>query len=160
MLLKSRESSFVSKKGDVIALVSRPKSLLRLLLEQIRGVRRIFRLPHRPDRVQSPSTSYASERWFDAVTSATIIFVGLVMLFIPMWWLEGVDDGYVQLGIITGFVFLFSVLLFGATTSSTRGFEVLAATAAYAAVLAVFLQGNNSSSPASALTTNGTASRT
>jgi len=135
------EQAFIDHEGDTIAVVSKQKSLLRLLLERFQPMRSLFRVGGRADRVDSECTKYYSDRWFDTATTAAIIVVGLMMLFAPMWWLNGETDGYKRLGIITGFVILFSVLLFGATTSSTKGFEVLAATAAYAAVLAVFLQG-------------------
>lgn len=92
---------------------------------------RLFRVRHRADRVRSNTTRYYSDRWFDVFTSGVIIAGGLVMLFVPIWWLNSVSDSRKRLAIITGFVFLFAVLLFGATTSATKGFEVLAATAAY-----------------------------
>ena len=64
------------------------------------------------------------------------------MLTGPLWWLqEGMVQGYDRtalLGLITGFLVLFTSLL--GTVTVAQPFEVLAATAAYAAVLMVFLQ--------------------
>lgn len=127
------EREFVAETndGDLITLVDRPKSLLRQCLQRFTGTVRLFRVRDRADRVRSSTTRYYSDRWFDTFTSAVIISGGLVMLFVPIWWLNSVTDSRKRLGIITGFVFLFAFLLFGATTSATKGFEVLAATAAY-----------------------------
>ena len=52
--------------------------------------------------------------------------------------MQNVADNNDRLGIITGFVILFTLLMAGATIN--RPFEVVAATAAYAAVLMVFMQ--------------------
>jgi len=60
------------------------------------------------------------------------------MLLAPLWWMQNVADNNDRLGIITGFVILFTLLMAGATIN--RPFEVVAATAAYAAVLMVFMQ--------------------
>lgn len=64
--------------------------------------------------------------------------MGLVMLLAPMWWLEYASDGDTRLKIITGFLCVFICLMSTATVN--RPFEVVAATAAYAAVLMVFMQ--------------------
>lgn len=64
--------------------------------------------------------------------------LGLVMLYGPMWWLNYVFDDAKRLAIITVFVFLFTVAL--SLIGSGRPFETLAAAAAYAAVLMVFMQ--------------------
>jgi hypothetical protein len=60
------------------------------------------------------------------------------MLLAPLWWLEDVSDSKDRLKIITGFVILFISLMTVATIN--RPFEVVASTAAYAAVLMVFMQ--------------------
>ncbi|KAF2173237.1 hypothetical protein M409DRAFT_17182 [Zasmidium cellare ATCC 36951] len=141
------EREFVAEQndGDLITLVDKPKSLLRQFLQRFTGTVRLFRVRQRADRIRSSTTRYYSDRWFDTFTSAVIIAGGLVMLFVPIWWLNSVVENSKRLGINTGFVFLFAVLLFGATTNATKGFEVLAATAAYAAVLMVYLQNGSSS---------------
>jgi hypothetical protein len=74
-------------------------------------------------------------RWF---ADSVIIFLGLVMLYGPMWWLQWVDDDVKRLAIITCFVFVFAMGL--RLMSTMRPFEALAATAAYAAVLMVYMQ--------------------
>ena len=60
------------------------------------------------------------------------------MLLGPMWWLNFVMDDAKRSGIITVFVFFFAIGL--SLIGSGRPFETLAATAAYAAVLMVFMQ--------------------
>jgi hypothetical protein len=68
----------------------------------------------------------------------TIILMGLVMLLAPLWWLEKVSSSETRLKIITGFIIVFMVAMSTATVN--RPFEVVASTAAYAAVLMVFMQ--------------------
>jgi hypothetical protein len=75
---------------------------------------------------------------FERFTTLGIIFTGLVMLLAPMWWLECVEDRTSRLKIITGFVVVFILAMTMATIN--KPFEVVAATAAYAAVLMVFMQ--------------------
>lgn len=65
----------------------------------------------------------------ESCARSVIITTGLVMLIAPQWWLLFVQDRRVQLGIITGFIILFLVLV--ATVTGARPFESLAATAAY-----------------------------
>lgn len=64
--------------------------------------------------------------------------MGLIMLLAPMWWLDHVSDSEVRLGIITVFLTAFVGVMSTATVH--RPFEVVAASAAYAAVLMVFMQ--------------------
>jgi preprotein translocase subunit SecD len=56
----------------------------------------------------------------------------------PLWILAEVSNPMHRLGIITGFIALFFVLVKVATRA--RIFDALAAAAAYSAVLMVFLQ--------------------
>jgi hypothetical protein len=70
-----------------------------------------------------------------------IILGGLAMLLSPLWWLEYVLDSVKRLQIITGFVCVFCLLMTMSEIKSPR--EVVAASAAYAAVLMVFMQIEN-----------------
>ena len=66
------------------------------------------------------------------------------MLVGPLWWLQYLsarNNAEYRLAVITGFLVLFTILLSILTVA--RPFEVLAATAAYAAVLMVFIQISN-----------------
>jgi uncharacterized membrane protein len=88
--------------------------------------------------MKSAATAYSSDQAFEQFTTLGIIFLGLIMLLAPMWWLECVSDSKARLRIITGFVVVFILAMTTATIN--RPFEVVAATAAYAAVLMVFMQ--------------------
>ena len=63
------------------------------------------------------------------------------MLVGPLWLLQHLSAQQARLAVITGFLILFTILLSILTVA--RPFEVLAATAAYAAVLMVFMQISN-----------------
>ena len=123
------EQGFV-RQGDVVALVGRVKSPLRLLLEQFQPLltSRPFKVRLRSDHVKSTTTSYYSNARFDAFVTGVLIFLGLLLLLGPMWTLQFVRGGVKRLGIITGFILLFASLLTSATVA--KPFEVLAAVAA------------------------------
>lgn len=89
-------------------------------------------------RSSSETTHYASDEAFANLSTGAIIFLGLGMLLGPIWWLEYVSDSKVRLGVISGFLAFFMVLMSLATVN--RPFEVVASSAAYAAVLMVFMQ--------------------
>ena len=69
---------------------------------------------------------------------ALISAAGLIMLVAPLWVLNFIEGSVVRLGVITAFITVFFILAALATTA--RVFETLAATAAYSAVLMVFVQ--------------------
>ncbi|KAF2635322.1 hypothetical protein P280DRAFT_411735 [Massarina eburnea CBS 473.64] len=85
-----------------------------------------------------PTTIYSSNARFDAFTNICILFSGLVMLLVPMWWLENISDSEKRLKVITGFVTVFMGMMSLGVVG--RPFEVVAATAVYAAVLMVFMR--------------------
>lgn len=85
----------------------------------------------------SADTRYSSNARFEAFTKIMMILGGLLMLLAPIWWLEFVSDIKVRLGVITGFLCVFISVM---ATATSRPFEAVAATAAYAAVLMVFMQ--------------------
>lgn len=60
------------------------------------------------------------------------------MLIGPIWALDKVGPNDIRLGIISGFIIVFYILVGIATTAKI--FESLAAVAAYSAVLMVFMQ--------------------
>lgn len=122
------EQEFVRKAGDVVALVARVKSPLRLLLEKFHSVLTcsMFRAKQRVD--QSFTTSCYSNEKFDAFVTAVLIFSGILLLLGPMWTLQCMTNNTKRLGVITAFILLFTSLLASATVA--KPFEVLAATAA------------------------------
>ena len=69
------------------------------------------------------------------------MLLGLAMLIGPLWWLQHIsqhDNPQYRLAVTTGFLVLFTFLLTLLTVA--KPFEVLAATAAYGALLMVFMQ--------------------
>lgn len=130
MAVAKEEQEFVRKAGDVVALVARVKSPLRLLLEKFSSVLTcsLFREGQRMDQIQSPTTSCYSNAKFDAFVTALLIFSGILLLLGPMWTLQYMTNNTNRLGVITTFILLFTSLLASATVA--KPFEVLAATAA------------------------------
>lgn len=88
------------------------------------------------------TTVYNKDRLLDKIMTVFTIIVGLAMLIGPLWILQHLSTEpsnlQVRLGVITGFVALFTILTSLFTVA--KAFEVLAATAAYGAVLMVFMQ--------------------
>lgn len=70
------------------------------------------------------------------------MILGLGMLIGPLWWLQNLSVHHanlqIRLGVITAFLILFATLI--SILAKARPFEVLAATAAYGAVLMVYMQ--------------------
>jgi len=139
--ITASETRFVKHKSDLISINERVRPPLGRWLEACRSLHtwRIFKAKFVEDlHVQSDATSYSSDHAFESFTTLSIIALGLSMLLAPLWWMQNVPNNNDRLGIITGFVILFTLLGTGATIN--RPFEVVAATAAYAAVLMVFMQ--------------------
>lgn len=88
--------------------------------------------------VKSESTTYFSDSRFEKLTNRSIILGGLIMLLTPLWLLEYYSGSKRRLGIITTFVVVFMLIM--STATINRPFEVVASSAAYAAVLMVFMQ--------------------
>ena len=139
--INSDEERSMLQEGDMFSMVSRLKTPLWLGAERWQWLRSLFRLTgKRKDRVDSIATLYHSNRGFEAFSTALVILCGLASLIGPLWWLNFVTQSTKRLGIITGFVCLFTTLLWSA--AGHRPFEILGATAAYAAVLMIFMQIN------------------
>ncbi|KAF2831562.1 hypothetical protein CC86DRAFT_140805 [Ophiobolus disseminans] len=135
------ETTFVQKTGDLITINVRNRPPLGRWIEECRGLRlwKIFRAkPVDGLHVQSEATVYSSDKAFERFTTISIIFGGLVMLLAPLWWLANVSASKTRLQIITGFLIVFASIM--AISTTNRPFEVVATTAAYAAVLMVFMQ--------------------
>ena len=142
--VEPKETNFIDVEGDLITLVARPRSLLFQGLEKIPLIRRLFREVPRGDRINDGATDYFSDERIELFGAAGVTTVGLALLLGPMWGLKSVDSSVTKLAIITGFIIVFALLLFCSTTNTrqTTSYEAIAATAVYAAVLAVFMQVN------------------
>lgn len=127
--------------GELFQIIGRPKTPLRWLLHKSRALRFLFPLKPRSNRLKSSATRYHSDIGFDNMVCGVTVTLGLGLLFAPMWCLHYVSNVDDMLGIITGFVALFTMWLYVA--AGPRQFEILLGTAAYAAVLYIYLQASN-----------------
>nr|KAK5443051.1 hypothetical protein LTR18_005728 [Exophiala xenobiotica] len=135
------ETKFVKHHEDLIPILTKGRSPLRHLVEKSRKFRSWGLFSISKEGGTSTSRFY-SGRKMDAFTNAIIIVLGLTMLLGPIWWLNSVQSADGKLGIITGFTFLFTVVL--VCSSVEQPFQILGGTAAYAAVLMVFMQTTSS----------------
>ena len=96
---------------------------------------------------ESPTTIYNSDSFMEKISTCITIALGLALLIGPLWLLQHFSTDTVRsnlsirLVIITCFLVVFAGLLSIITVA--RPFETLAATAAYGAVLMVFMQLNS-----------------
>ncbi|KAH7087193.1 hypothetical protein FB567DRAFT_602803 [Paraphoma chrysanthemicola] len=139
--INPKEAAFIQQEGDLIAINSRSRPPLGQWVEACQSLHlwKLFRAKFVPGlHVDSKATVYSSDSKFEGFTTVSIIATGLIMLLAPMWWLECISESENRLKIITGFICVFITIMSMATIN--RPFEVVAATAAYAAVLMVFMQ--------------------
>jgi hypothetical protein len=90
-----------------------------------------------PDALH-PTMSFYNDKVMDHFVSIVTISIGLVMLVVPIWVLQALGNASHKLGVITAFVL--ACLLLTSFAMTSRPLDALGATAAYAAVLMVFLQ--------------------
>ncbi|KIN05273.1 hypothetical protein OIDMADRAFT_78820, partial [Oidiodendron maius Zn] len=133
---------YLDEELDLFSLVPREKTSLRKLLDKSRVFRHLFLLrksktPELPLYNKS-WVHYFSDELMDRCVTMVIVSVGTLMLVAPMWILQALGSQQQKLWVITAFLLSFVVMISHATMA--RPFEILAATAAYAAVLTVFLQ--------------------
>ncbi|KAF2109647.1 hypothetical protein BDV96DRAFT_502346 [Lophiotrema nucula] len=130
------ETEYINQKNDLFQMVPTTPSPLRGLLE--RSTRfRLLKLWEKRS-VDDNTIHYISDRRIDLFVNMVTTLLGLAMLISPLWILAHVKPMASRLAIMTSFIFIFLLLV--RSLSAARPFEVLAATAAYAAVLVVFLQ--------------------
>ncbi|KAK1671996.1 hypothetical protein BDP55DRAFT_274936 [Colletotrichum godetiae] len=135
------EQDYLNHKNDLVALAQKEKTPLRQVID---GSLRLRTLPlwrHRENEGETydkEDVSHYSDKRMDSFASAVIIAVGVLMLITPIWILQALTDLKAKLAVITAFIFVFLLVLSLAMVA--KPFEALGATAAYAAVLMVFLQ--------------------
>jgi hypothetical protein len=138
------ETAYISKTSDLVQLVPKAITPLRQLLERSSRFRLSRLWAKRPPDLPTHSVSnsetvhYSSDARIDRYIGVTITVLGMGMLIAPLWVLAYTGAMWKRLCVITGFIVLFLCLV--AFTTVARPFESLAASAAYAAVLVVFLQ--------------------
>ncbi|KAK4142472.1 uncharacterized protein C8A04DRAFT_13182 [Dichotomopilus funicola] len=91
-----------------------------------------------PDNALHPTMTFYSDKVMDHFVSAVTIFIGVLMLVVPIWILQALGNASYKLGVITAFVL--TCLLLTSVAMTSRPLDALGVTAAYAAVLMVFLQ--------------------
>lgn len=139
--IKATEMEFIDQGHDLISINDHPSTPLGRILAATRLIRlsKFMQAKFIPGAHSSSQyTHYASDEALGHLSTYSIIFLGLGMLLGPIWWLENVTDSKKRLGVITGFLAVFMGLMSLATVN--RPFEVVASSAAYAAVLMVFMQ--------------------
>lgn len=106
------------------------------------SMRKFFcRIPSDRQNIDDGLTLWSNHNFDKRMERLSFFFIGLaglVMLIGPLWWLNYLPNPEARLGVITGFVVAFFVIVAKATTASV--YETLAAAAAYSAVLMVFMQ--------------------
>ncbi len=125
------EQTFVDRAGDVVAFIDDDATFVRRALERlIPGITgEIFASKQHEADPKAATTRFFDNDALESFSSTVIVAFGLGLLFGPMWWLSLVDDGSSKLGIITGFVIFFSVVVHVGTKAQPS--EVLGAAAAY-----------------------------
>ncbi|MCJ1432761.1 hypothetical protein MMC27_002118 [Xylographa pallens] len=138
--IREDEASFIEAEGDLVPVVPKIKVPLRRLIERS-DFMHLLRV-NKSNGPRSKTTIYTDDTRVDKVVTFTVMSTGLGMLIGPLWWLQQItaDESNLQsrLGIITGFIVCFAGILSIVTVA--KPFDVLAATAAYSAVLMVFMQ--------------------
>ncbi|KAL9076301.1 MAG: hypothetical protein Q9161_001017 [Pseudevernia consocians] len=152
-VIQREEKQFIHKDGDLIPVVPKIKTPLRRFIDRFETPRlwRLFRETNINQRLHRNSgdfgletTVYNKESVIDKAVTFVTMVIGVAMLVGPLWWLQHLsthNNLEARLAVITGFLVFFTLLLSILTVA--QPFEVLAATAAYGAVLMVFMQISN-----------------
>ncbi|TRX91676.1 hypothetical protein FHL15_007458 [Xylaria flabelliformis] len=141
MAIDEEEHRYLEQHQDLIRLRSNNKTPVRNWIDNSLALRtlRIWKKQSRTiPKYEANNISYYSNTSIDAFASGTIIFIGAFLLITPIWILQAIEDLQIKLAVITTFVLVFLFVLSFAMAS--KPFEALGATAAYAAVLMVFIQ--------------------
>ncbi|KAH6884166.1 hypothetical protein B0T10DRAFT_551079 [Thelonectria olida] len=140
------EAKFINHREDLFTISTTRKPTIRNFLEShvVFRLHWLWKKEPPPDtrQVDRETRQYVNEEKIDLVATIAIIFVGLSMLIVPIWVLAIMAAPYAKLGVITCFIVVFLVVVLYATVATPT--EALAASAAYSAVLMVFLQLGNS----------------
>ncbi|KAI1413602.1 hypothetical protein F5Y13DRAFT_160686 [Hypoxylon sp. FL1857] len=135
------EQKYLDDEKDLISVVPKDKMPVRRLIDHSRRLRTfsIWKQENQetPD-YDAAYVSYYSDKRIDEFASGLIVAAGVIMLIAPLWILQALESPTYKLIVITLFVFVFLLTL--SFAMATKPFEALGATAAYAAVLMVFLQ--------------------
>lgn len=148
--IDGKECEYIDHDDDLIAVHPKIKSPGRDFLEKVafgsrlnrRGIpwlRNWFsrKAPKNVVSLNNESTFWPNDQRMERVSSVVISLAGLAMLIGPIWALAYLKPITYRLAVISCFIVVFFVVL---AVTISRLYEALAATAAYSAVLVVFLQ--------------------
>lgn len=125
------EQKYLDHDTDLISVVQRDKTPLRRVIDGSLLLRTLSIWKKEKKGVSSydeENVTYYSAKRMDAFASGVIIAVGSAMLIAPIWILQALNDPKAKLGVITGFIFAFLLILSLAMVA--KPFEALGATAA------------------------------
>lgn len=136
--IDDREKHYRGHQGDLVAMISSPQYPLIDLLHRSKFIRGLFKLKKRGDRIDDDLTRYNSTTGLEVLAAMLCLTIGLSMTFASIWWLNFVHNKVYSLAIITASGTLMSLITWAA--AGNRPFEILAAFAAYMAVLMIYQQ--------------------
>ncbi|KAI1350877.1 hypothetical protein F5Y01DRAFT_284593 [Xylaria sp. FL0043] len=139
--IDEEEHRYLEEDQDLIRLRSCDKTPLRNWIDNSLTLRTLSVWKKQSRAVpeyDASNVSYYSNTGMDAFASAVIVFIGASILITPIWILQAIENLQIKLAVITAFILVFLLLLSFVMVS--KPFEALGATAAYAAVLMVFIQ--------------------
>ncbi|KAK4075168.1 uncharacterized protein Triagg1_4832 [Trichoderma aggressivum f. europaeum] len=126
---------------DLICVVQKEKPPLRRVMDSSRIFRTMSLWETKRGNLSAhdiENVTYFSEKRLDLFISLITTTIGLAMLVTPLWILQSTTNLQSKLIVITVFIVVFLLVLsFGMVA---KPFEALGATAAYAAILMVFMQ--------------------
>ena len=128
------EVLYLKNRGDLVPVLPKSKSSLRLLLEKFEGFRLFshWRLDRpdvgRLDCADYEHVFYTSDDKMERFIAIIILVLGLVMIIASLWILNAIKAAETRLGVITMFIVLFVCLL--SFTTVAKPFESLAGAAA------------------------------
>jgi len=150
-----READYIDRDGDLVPIIPKSRSPFRKFLENIAILRApmlrdIFSTvpPEDGIDISKEETRWVHHSRVDTLSAMVISFFGLAMLIGPLWILNRVSSTDIKLAVISVFIFVFFVLVNIGTPA--RVYEALGAAAAYSAVLMVFLQNVQPTTPSTA----------
>ncbi|KAI1331382.1 hypothetical protein F5Y16DRAFT_266644 [Xylariaceae sp. FL0255] len=141
------EQKYLEHESDLFGVIPKDKLPLRRFIDNSRRLRTlpIWQLKGKSVSEENggDDVSYFSDARINAFAAGLIIGLGGILLLAPLWILYALNSSAHKLAVITLFVAAFLITL--SFTLVMKPFEALGATAAYAAVLTVFLQVGTSS---------------
>ncbi|KAI0545138.1 hypothetical protein F4679DRAFT_562196 [Xylaria curta] len=139
--IDDEEQRYLEHNQDLIRLEFNNKTPLRNWIDSSLALRTLSiwkKQSRAAPKYEASNVSYYSNTCMDSFASGTIIFIGASLLITPIWILQAIEYLQIKLAVITAFVLVFLLVLSFVMVS--RPLEALGATAAYAAVLMVFIQ--------------------